>query len=489
MVVHGYHKVVKKMRVGGALIPLYPHQKALNDEGRQKIKNGCRSILFVSPTGSGKTYCISDFAYNAHNKGNVMFITVPRRQLLSQMADTLRKFKIPFSYIAAGKPYNPYAKIYLCSAQTLINRLDKTPAPRVLAIDEAHFGSNTLDKIINHSKAKGAIVIGYSASPTRTDGKGLGKWYDDMALAPDIKWLIDKGYLSDYRLFAPYTPDLSGIKTTAGDYNKGQLAEFMEKERVLIGNAVNHYRRHVMGRLNLVFCTSIKHSKITAQSFCDAGIPAAHVDGETPENEMNAILRDYAARRILVLTSCNLLCFGFDLALASKTDVNVECMSDLAPTQSEAKQLQKWGRVLRKKDYPAIILDHAGNVTRHGLPCDSREWALEDKQKKTKNTSSQSGPRVIQCITDANGPGCFFCYSYGNACPECGKPRAIKEKKIEEVEGELAELDRKKEIKTKKMEQGQARTLEDLIALGRARNYKNPTLWASKIISSRMQKR
>lgn len=471
------------------MIPLYPHQKALNDEGRAKIRQGCKSILFVSPTGSGKTYCISDFAFNAHNKGNVMFITVPRRQLLAQMADTLHKFKIPFSYIAAGKPYNPYVKIYLCSKQTLVNRLDSVPVPKVLACDEAHFGSNTLDKIINHCKEKGAIVIGYSASPTRTDGKGLGKWYDDMCLAPDISWLIDNGYLSSYRLFAPYTPDLSGIKTTAGDYNKGQLAEFMERERVLIGNAVNHYRKHAMGRLNLVFCTSIKHSKITAQSFCDAGIPAAHVDGEMSDSAIYQILRDFAARKILVLTSCDLLTFGFDLAISSKTDVTVECMSDLAPTQSEAKQLQKWGRVLRKKDYPAIILDHAGNITRHGLPCDQREWTLEDKPKKKQSSSSQSGPPVKQCVTDSYGPGCFFVYSYGNTCPECGKPREVKQKEIDEVDGELEELDRKVAQKSARIEQGQARTLDDLIALGKARNYRNPAAWASKVIAGRMMKK
>jgi len=187
----------------------------------------------------------------------------------------------------------------------------------------------------------------------------------------------------------------------------------MTQDKVLVGSAIKHYRDTAMGRLNISFCTSIKHAELTADAFRDAGIPAAHVSGSMDDKEIAMRIKAFARRELLVLANCDLMCFGFDLASAANMDVTIECMSDLRPTKSLPLQLQKWGRVLRYKDQPAIILDHAGNSKPdfHGLPDSDREWSLEGKDSKKGGEKTEP---TRQCGE------CFFVHRPAPVCPHCG---------------------------------------------------------------------
>ena len=258
-------------------------------------------------------------------------------------------------------------------------------------------------------------------------------WYSHMEEGPTVRELIDMGELSEYRLFAPDTPDMTGIRTVAGDYAKGQLADKMESDRLLIGNSVKHYKQHADGLLNVVFCASVKHAEIVAQSFRDNGVPAAAISGKMDDAERSRIIKAFARRDLKVLTSCQLLTFGFDLSSAAGMDVTVECISDLSPTQSMALQMQKYGRALRKKDFSAIILDHAGNSERHGLPDSVREWSLDDREKRGGGSSEKTEP-TRQCDQ------CFFVARPSPVCPNCGYVFPIQSRVIEEVDGELHEI-------------------------------------------------
>lgn len=466
------------------MITLFHDQDEAIARLRQSMTRNKR-ILFRGETGFGKSVVAAYTISRALQKGHTAIFNIPRRELLRQMADTFRDFNIPFSYVASGKPFNPYAKAYLTTTGTLVNNLGKVKAS-IVFLDESHHGGNQLDKINQHFTQSGAWIVGLTATP---DNVNLHKWYDDMVEGPNIRQLIDMKRLSDFRYFAPTRIDRTVFKRSGQDFNKGQVDEYMREKAVIVGDAVNQYRNHSMGQIHMAFCTSIKNSLMTAERFRDAGIPAVHMDGDTPEHERKQIARDFALRKILVLCSVDLALFGYDLSTASGVkNVAVEGAIWLRPSKSMNVVRQGNGRALRYKDFPATISDHVSNYEEHGMPDDEIEWSLSAKPK-TKNPSSQGGPRVIQCITDANGPGCFYCYSYGNACPECGKPRAIKEKKIEEVEGELEELSRDQKVKKRKMEQGQARTLEDLIELGKKRGMKKPAAWASRVMSARLAKK
>jgi hypothetical protein len=126
------------------------------------------------------------------------------------------------------------------------------------------------------------------------------------------------------------------------------------------------------------------------------------------------------------------LTFGFDLSQASGLDVTVESMSDLAPSKSLPWQLQKWGRVLRMKEEPAMLFDHVGNYLHHGSPDDEREWRLDAKPKRGGN--SEPTQPVRQC------PQCFMVHRPSPECPGCGFVYPIQSRMIEEVEGELSEV-------------------------------------------------
>jgi len=183
------------------------------------------------------------------------------------------------------------------------------------------------------------------------------------------------------------------------------------------------------------------------------------------QDERSRRIKAFARRELHVLTSVDLLSFGFDLASAAQMDVTIEAMSDMRPTKSLSLQLQKWGRVLRRKDEPALIFDHAGNSDPdrgHGMPDDEREWTLEGRQRRSRDGAEPTQP-VRQC------PQCYMVHRPTPDCPGCGFVYPIQSRMIDEVEGELAEITERREKKEARMNQGRAQTLEQLMAMGKSR--------------------
>lgn len=465
-------------------ISLYDDQiEVLNDV--RAAMGRSKAVLLQSATGSGKTRMATWLINEANKKGNSVIFTVPRKQLRDQSSESFTELGISHSFISAGKSFNPFSKVHIGMVDTMARRLERLPDCKILIVDESHYGADSLDAVINEYKRRGSWVLGLSATPWKMSGKGLGCWYDELVLGKPMRWLIDNKRLSDYRYFRGKTQvDFSKARVLAGEYNSKDVDGIIEaNEGVIIGDAVNDYREKAIGRLHLVRCVSIKRSEIMAQAFRDAGIPAKHVDGETPPDKMKRILTAYARREILVLTFCDLLNFGFDLSQATGLDVCVESGDDCKPSLSLAGQMQWWGRMLRYKDYPALIFDRVNNWQRHGLPCDEREWTLEDRVQNKKTVSR--APATKQC------GNCFYIHNPAPACPECGHVYEIKSREIDEVDGELEEVskaDIEAARKRERQAQGQADSLEGLIAIATRKGYKNPTFWASKVMAGRMMK-
>jgi len=458
---------------------LYDDQADLVARVRQAMRKHKR-VLMQACTGAGKTRMTADMIAGTKAKGTRSIFMVPRKELLRQTIETMCEYDMPFGVISPDHAPQPFAKCQIAMSPTLARRLDRITPPDVLFHDEAHYGGAEIARIIQWATDAGSWIVGMSATPLKTNGKPMGDWYDTMVEGLPMAELIKLGRLSDYRYFAPSTPDLSGIKSSDGDFVKSQLAAAMEADSVLIGDAVSTYKAHAAGRLNVVFCTSRKHAGLVCQSFQDAGVAAGMIDGTMGDDERAAIIKRFARREITVLCNVELLTFGFDLSAAAKMDVTVECMSDLRPTKSLPLQLQKWGRVLRRKDFPALIFDHAGNSTRHGLPDDPREWSLDGKKKR--EASDEKSQPVRQC------PECYFVARPSPCCPNCGFVFPVASRMVEEREGELAEVKRG-EIVARKREQGRADTLEDLIKVGIARGMSNPHGWARHVWSAREAKR
>jgi len=349
-----------------------------------------------------------------------------------------------------------------------------------------HSVSPTWSRVLTRwPKAK---VIGVTATPQRLDGRGLGAIFTHMVKGPETSWLIDQGFLSRPEYYIPpQKVDLSGVHTVAGDYNAGELEEAMNTPKIT-GDAVQHYAKYAAGELAVVFCVSVKHAQDVALAFTASGFPAASIDGTMDKMQRRAVLASLASRQTRVLTSCALVSEGFDLPAVSVASL-------LRPTQSLSLHLQQLGRPLRPAPGKTrtLILDHVGNVLRHGFAEDKREWTLDDKPKSAKK--GEAGVSVCQC------PECFRAHHPAKECPYCG--HVYEGTAIEIVDGEL-EAVRPQTCSTcskmyphslpscphcrvdKRRQEGAARTYEELAALGRARGYREG--WAKFRWEARMRK-
>ena len=217
-------------------------------------------------------------------------------------------------------------------------------------------------------------MLGVTATPERLDGRGLGEAFDTMVVGPSVRELIEGGYLAPFKYLAPPTRiDLSRVRTTAGDRRVNELADAMDQS-IITGDCIEHYRAHTSdgGRTAIAFCVTVSHAEHVAAAFRAAGITAASIDGRMDRQRRDTLLDGLRRGELKILSSCELISEGFDAPSVGGAIL-------LRPTQSLGLYVQQVGRCLRVKPdgSPAIILDHVGNVRRHGLPDAERRWSLD----------------------------------------------------------------------------------------------------------------
>lgn len=466
----------------GEVIQLRPYQARIIDETRVALR-AHPAVLIQSATGSGKTVLAAAMLGTARERGRRAWFLAHRDFLLEQTSRTFDQVGIPHAFIAAGRLADAAEPIQIVSVQTLGRRLKRYPPPDLIVWDEAHHvAARTYRQIREWAHA--SRHIGLSATPTRLDGRGLDSYFSTMVLGPSVSALMEAGYLSRYRAFAPGAPDIRGIHTRAGDYATGELADVMDTSQI-IGDMVRHYREKADGKRAIYFAVSVKHSQHIAASFLAAGVPAIHLDGDSPTSERIAAAQAFARGDIRVISNVDLFGEGYDLASQAGTpDAVVEAVGLARPTQSLALHLQQVGRCLRPKPEPAIILDHAGNLLRHGLPDDDREWSLAGIERRKKSDTAPTSVR--QCMQ------CFACApATARVCPECGAPFAVLAREVEEIEGELQEIAqqvaREADARRGRQEVGLAKTREALELIARQRGYKSG--WVDYIMKARAQKK
>lgn len=462
-------------------LTLRDYQGAAVRDVRAAYANGCRAPLLTLPTGGGKTVIFSYIAERAGAKGNRVLILVHRRELLRQTSRTLDDFGVVHGMIAAGMSMDHHQHVQIASVQTLVRRLERLRwAPDLVVVDEAHHTTSktTWGQVLAHYPE--AKVLGVTATPQRLDGQGLGVTagglFDRLIVGPTVAELTAAGHLSPAVVFAPRTMvDLSSIHTRAGDFAQNEVAEAMDKPTIT-GDAVAHYRQHCPGEPAIAFCASVAHAEHVAASFQAAGFSAASIDGGMDSDLRAQHVADLGAGRLQVLTSCDIISEGVDIPVVSAAIL-------LRPTQSLGLYLQQVGRVLRPAPGKrrAVILDHVGNCFRHGLPDDDRDWSLQGREKR-HGTASDAMP-VRQCGE------CYHVHRPAPVCPRCGYVYPVQSREVEEVAGELEQVDVAEVRRAAKREQARAKSVEDLVELGRARGYKNPHAWARFVWQARMGKR
>ena len=403
---------------------LRDYQAKINDDVRGAIGNGARAPLVVAPTGSGKTVNFASVTEGAARRGNRVLIMLPKREIVAQTEEKIRDFGISYGIIQAGRAMDINEMVQIASVQTLVQRIDRIIPPDIIIIDEGHhIVAGSWEKIVQ--AFPDAYRIGFTATPARLDGKGLGRYYDALVKGPSVKELIQRGFLSPFVVYAPPQPEQTTFHTRFGDFVKSEVAAAMDKS-VITGDCIQHYLEICPGLPAMAFCASVEHAEHVAEGFRQAGVPAASIDGTMSDQDRKSRIKGLADGVYSVLTSCDLVSEGVDIPVCSVAIL-------LRPTQSLALYLQQVGRVLRPfpgKKY-AIILDHVGNVRRHLPPDEEREWSLDGGVTR-RTGDAEYDRRYWQCE---------FCYANNKhpdiMCWNCHREREFNDRTPDQVDGTL----------------------------------------------------
>lgn len=444
-------------------LQLRPYQEDAIERARDCVRRGKKRFILCAPVGAGKTVIFSHLILSALERGKRVLVTAHRRELCRQPFCKLVRYGVDPAQIgiimaSVGLPTRnappvvtdatdgriwfaharrrPNAPVQIASTDSLRNR--EKPAADLVIIDEAHrtLAKSNMDMLACYPDA---TVVGLTATPTRGDGRGLGEAYEELIVVANYSELSELGFLVMPRVFTtPNLPDVSRVSIVKGEFDQAQLAEACDKDG-LIGDVIDHWKRRGNDAATIVFAASVEHSKHIAARFNEAGITAAHLDGEMKVSDRDRIIEDLATGRVKVVVNMDVLSEGTDIPV-------VKCVVSCRPTQSERLLIQQCGRGSRpcqacegcevrgRCERKFVILDHAGNVARHGLPQADREWTLLPREKK--RGASVGGPLVWICSCQTCNP------LTETSCLECGKERPAAKERAELVEhdGELVEV-------------------------------------------------
>jgi DNA repair protein RadD len=426
---------------------LRPHQVHLLEEIDRAISAGHSHLVAQAPTGFGKTIVGATLARRNLEQGRRTLFTVPALELIDQ---TVEKFYAEgirdVGVIQANHDLTNWSRpVQVASVQTLMRRRQMPLADTVI-IDEVHKKFDIYEKWLDGPWSH-LPVIGLTATPWT---KGLGKLFGKLIIGTTTQQLIDDQFLSPFRVFAPASPDLKGVRTIAGDYHEGDLSEAMDKD-ALVADVVSTWQARAEGRPTLCFAVNRVHAKHLQQRFIDAGFAAGYIDCFTEKDERKEIARQFHAGEIKVVCNVGVLTTGIDW--------DVRCVILARPTKSEILFVQMIGRGLRTADgkTDCLVLDHSDNHTRLGFITDVVYQHLDDGLPKPK-----AEPKTIEKLPKPC-PKCTFMKPPKTlVCPSCG---FIPEPKCDVVnqDGELIELDSRRSAKPTTQE-------ERIIFYGELRN-------------------
>jgi DNA repair protein RadD len=428
---------------------LRDYQLRVIDDMRALIASGQRRIVCVAPTGAGKTLIASSMIKSAAAKGTRVVFLAHRKELIDQSVSKLNAFGVECGVIRANDSRrDDFLAVQVCSTPTLARRMDRLPPAGLVVYDEVHHAVSATSRAILQAWPD-AVVIGLTATPWRQDRIGLSDIFGAHVVASTPAELMDQGSLVRYQAFAYDAPDLHKVRVTAGDWNQSDLAIACNTE-ILVGSVVKEWLAHARGRRTILFPVNVEHSQSLVGEFRTFGIAAEHVDASTPRKERERILRGLDTGDVTLVSSVGVLTEGFD---SPKAEVCILAR----PTKSVSLFLQMIGRVLRPAPgkAEALVHCHSGNLLRHGLVEDPRDYSLTATPKA-----------VVGRLT------CPFCCKFpitirpDGTCPACGQLVAPP-KKDEALPGEGAKRAEKMNVEGRRIDIGEIRAKRAAAGLGR----------------------
>lgn len=356
------------------MLELRPYQQACLRSILAAYKAGRRRVLVTLPTGTGKTVVFSEFPRFFRMKKRLL-VLAHREELLEQAR---HKFELAHPELRveieqAARHASDDAQVVIASVPTL-GRGDGQRLARLrredfflVVVDEAHHAvASTYLKIFDHFGLREPdtprMLVGFTATPYRSDKSGLGEVFEDIVFRRDLQSMIREHYLARIRGWRIATEiDLDGVRVRHGDFVESQLAAAVNVE-VRNDAVVKAYRDFAPGRRAVIFCADVAHAHAVGAAFRKAGVAAAEVWGAMPSQERRAVLDAFSAGGISVLANCMVLTEGFD-------EPRVDCVILARPTKSHLLYVQMVGRGTRlhpdKQDL--LVIDVVDNSRKHHL--------------------------------------------------------------------------------------------------------------------------
>ena len=387
---------------------LRDYQLDAEDALREAVRAGHRRIIVQMPTGAGKTVFAGHIQMAVAGRGKRALFAAHRLELLEQPYKKLVDAGVDESLLSIRgggerKRRRADAPLQICSIGSL--KRGDFRGYDVIFIDEAHRAAckSYLDAL--EDVDPNTIIIGLTATPERLDGKGLDTaGFTVIIVAAQPSLLIERGYIVDPDVYtAPdhLLPDLSNV-TIGEDFAKKSTAVAVDRVE-LIGGIVEHYAKLGQGLPAISFAVNVPHSKNIVAMFEGVGIRAVHVDGGSRREIRSGALKDLREGRVRVVSQCDLWVEGLD-------EPELRVCIDGQPTASLTRHLQKAGRVMRpNRGLPSIILDHAGNTMRHGLPSEDRTYSLKGRPKGVPRIPSLRRCNKCYLIVKLSATKCHGC--------------------------------------------------------------------------------
>ena len=352
---------------------LRPFQQSLYDKIKENLSKGNTKILMVAATGAGKTAISHEIIKNANARNNTVVFTSHRIALAEQTKDKFKGLDVDFLQ-GSNKSFNPNYKCLVTTLQTLITTEIKLP--KIIIIDEVHYGYNS--KLIQNlfKRFPEAIVIGLSATPV-DDNDCILQGFDCIIDDYQTEDLIKLGWLVPFNCMAPFTIDTKDLKTEAeleGVINKNDINQ----------SIVNQYLLHGEDRKFICFANSKQHCEDLKNTFYPTKCEI--ITADTKKADRDKYLTEFKNGALKGLISIEILTAGFD-------EPSLSCVILATKMSAWKKYVQCAGRGIRlygnsfaesiangKKD--CLLLDFCGNIELHDLPDKRKEFKTALKFSK-----------------------------------------------------------------------------------------------------------
>jgi len=398
-------------------------------------------VIHCSPTGSGKTIIQCMIAKRELDRGDSTAILTPRNEILDQTLSTARDV-CGYGNVSVlrarreGEVWHPANPVHIISWPTLIARVKRSgfwfPKVDRVLVDECHLSVAPKILEILHHYAPKARIDGYTATPARLTGRGLGYFFTEIKHVTTVRRLIADGFLAPVEYFGASTPDMAGIKVRRGDYETKKLSKACVE---LVGDAVDNWLRLARDRHTIVFAVDIAHCEALADRYRRAGIKAAALHTGLDQKERDDIVAAFKSQRIQVLVNVSIASYGFDAP-------TVTCVQACRPTKSIVLWLQMIGRGMRPGHGPLMLLDHAGNTQALGMADDLYRWSLDEGKEACHNWTRDERSGESEEAKQHHCENCRHIFQHTRICPKCGWKVPFAKREVETKDADLVPIGR-----------------------------------------------